>query len=41
MSIGNIRLNRTKCCICKKYFSGLGNNPYPIKKRVDVAMNVI
>ena len=22
-----------KCCICGRLFSGIGNNPYPVKKR--------
>jgi len=22
-----------RCCICKKYFYGVGNNPDPVKKK--------
>ena len=30
-----------KCCICNKWVKGYGNNPLPIKEKVNVVMNVI
>ena len=26
-------MKKQKCCICKKEFTGYGNNPYPIKTK--------
>lgn len=26
-------MTKNKCVICKQFFEGYGNNPYPIKKK--------